>query len=480
MMRSVTMSKSERAVEFLSGADPQFQALCDLLYGPEVDYDAIWGDVYGSTRIAKMGDTTKHLMETAGLGATLIGAGLGAREVGAGVTGMGGAVGRGLGKITEGAGKLLPTGVKQALSKPAVRAGVAGSMLAGDVAESKLAVDRNANSKQVRRGLVPVNKSVMSEAKVLASGLIHGAKKLEHFDPTTPMARSGRGTLQSTEHAPSYRGRHEATPASSGKLPATKITPVPKQSGDSQLSMFHADGRPGEGALPGSDAVAQNAGAMRSQDRAGKLVQVRARPYESAKAGLQRAGQAVSATPGRAVATAGAVGVAGAAYGHHKGRSNGIDPYAGYAKRDEPTTDFLAQGTFSKLDNDKRLAFGWASVVEKNGLPVVDRQGDYISAEDMEEAAYRYVLSSRIGGDMHKRVGASPHQVSDMVESIVFTPDKCEAMGISKSMAGRWWVGFKIHDEDTWQLVKKGQRAGFSIHGRGKRVLTDMDELVGA
>lgn len=142
------------------------------------------------------------------------------------------------------------------------------------------------------------------------------------------------------------------------------------------------------------------------------------------------------------------------------------------------TGDFVAEGTFSKFDEDKRLAFGWASVVQKDGLPVIDRQGDYISAEDLEEAAYRYVLNSRIGGDMHKRAGEAPHHVSDLVESFVITPEKIAKMGLPPSTPVGWWVGFKVHDEDTWQMVKKGGRTGFSIHGRGKREHTDMDTLV--
>ena len=44
--------------------------------------------------------------------------------------------------------------------------------------------------------------------------------------------------------------------------------------------------------------------------------------------------------------------------------------------------------TIAKLDEDKRQVFGWASVVTKNGQPVVDRQGDVIPVETLEEAAY--------------------------------------------------------------------------------------------
>ena len=153
----------------------------------------------------------------------------------------------------------------------------------------------------------------------------------------------------------------------------------------------------------------------------------------------------------------------------------------GMAKRDG---SFEAEGTFSKFDDDKRVAFGYASVVKHNGMPVVDKQGDYISAEDMEEAAYRYVLSSRVGGDMHKRTADDrPHHTSDLIESTVFTEEKCLAMGmpedVAKQLDGRWWIGMKVHDDEAWQEVKKGNRKGFSIHGKGKRADHSLDDLMG-
>ena len=146
-------------------------------------------------------------------------------------------------------------------------------------------------------------------------------------------------------------------------------------------------------------------------------------------------------------------------------------------KRD--TADIEVRGEFTKFDDDKRQAFGWASIVKVDGQPVVDRQGDYISIEDLEEAAYRYVHKSRIGGDMHKRNGEAPHHVSDMIESIVFTPEKIAKMGLPPTFPQGWWVGYQINDEDTWAEVRKRGRTGFSIHGRGVRKEMPLDELMG-
>jgi hypothetical protein len=152
-------------------------------------------------------------------------------------------------------------------------------------------------------------------------------------------------------------------------------------------------------------------------------------------------------------------------------------------KRDEgEDLDVVWAGEFSKFDEDKRLVFGWASVVEMNGMPVVDRQGDYIHPDDLENASYEYVIKSRVGGDMHTRNGAVPFKVSDLVESMVFTPEKVSKMGLPPYIAEKiptgWWVGFKVHSDKHWDMVKKQARTGFSIHGRGKRIPTSMDELV--
>lgn len=132
--------------------------------------------------------------------------------------------------------------------------------------------------------------------------------------------------------------------------------------------------------------------------------------------------------------------------------------------------DVVWEGTFSKLDEEKRQAFGWASVVEIDGKPVVDRQGDWITPEEIEKAAYSYVLNNRKGGNQHKRTDDDqPLHASDIIESFVVTPEKIEKMGLPSDFPCGWWVGYKFHDDQAWDEVKKGIRTGFSIHGRGKR-----------
>jgi Putative phage serine protease XkdF len=140
----------------------------------------------------------------------------------------------------------------------------------------------------------------------------------------------------------------------------------------------------------------------------------------------------------------------------------------GAASRDTEI-DVVWEGEFAKADADKQQIFGWASVVEVDGQPVVDLQGDYISNEEMEKAGYEYVMKSRKGGDMHLRDDWQPIQKSEMIESFIVTPEKRDAMGLPDSVPSGWWVGFQVRDPEVWSKVKSGERTGFSIHGHGRR-----------
>ncbi|CAB4195120.1 Phage-like element PBSX protein, XkdF [uncultured Caudovirales phage] len=128
--------------------------------------------------------------------------------------------------------------------------------------------------------------------------------------------------------------------------------------------------------------------------------------------------------------------------------------------------------TISKLEDDKQIVFGWAYTThDPSGEVVVDKSGDFIDDPGvLEDAAYSFVLHSRMGGQDHARDGDSPVVKSTMVESMVFTPEKAEAMGIPQGIVPTgWWVGFKVEDDRLWSQVKDGRYQSFSIHGSGVR-----------
>lgn len=133
-------------------------------------------------------------------------------------------------------------------------------------------------------------------------------------------------------------------------------------------------------------------------------------------------------------------------------------------KSDDSVNDF----TIYKADEDKHLVFGWASIaITVDGETLEDRQHDIIDPEDLEEAAYEYVLNFRDTGEEHL---PGYRKKGKLVESCVFTEEKQKAIGIPPGILPvGWWIGFKIDDEDTWRRVKDGTYRMFSIEGKAER-----------
>lgn len=142
--------------------------------------------------------------------------------------------------------------------------------------------------------------------------------------------------------------------------------------------------------------------------------------------------------------------------------SDGKEP----KKEEEPEeTKFMVK----KSVDDQQLVFGWANVSErKNGEQVLDLQGDMVSPQELEKAVYEYVLNWHTGGEEHNPMLQNKCR---LVESVVFTDEKLKAMGIPQGTVPLgWWIGFKVDDPRTWELVKNGTYQMFSIAGQGKRV----------
>lgn len=129
-------------------------------------------------------------------------------------------------------------------------------------------------------------------------------------------------------------------------------------------------------------------------------------------------------------------------------------------------------GEIIKFDNEKQQVFGWAYVTHNHeGEVVVDKSGEFVDdPEQIEKAAYDFVLTSRKGGVEHQRNDEGVISKSTLIESVVFTPEKMASMGIPPgSMPTGWWVGYAIQDDETWQRVRSGELANFSVHGSGKK-----------
>ena len=138
------------------------------------------------------------------------------------------------------------------------------------------------------------------------------------------------------------------------------------------------------------------------------------------------------------------------------------------ARNREDTADILkSRFKIMKSDDEKMLAFGWASVsMRVDGELIEDWQKDIVEPEELENAAYEFVLFYREGGEMHERGGTAV-----LIESVVFTEEKMQAMGIpAGTLPVGWWIGFKVTDKDVWEKVKDGTYPMFSIEGEAERV----------
>lgn len=121
----------------------------------------------------------------------------------------------------------------------------------------------------------------------------------------------------------------------------------------------------------------------------------------------------------------------------------------------------------TKTDSKRMQVFGWANVaVKATGDVVVDLHDDEIAPEELELAAYRYVLRYREGGYDHTQMG-----VARLIESCFFSAEKLKALGLpDTSLPLGWWIGFKVDDPEVWKRVESGELRSFSIGGNARRV----------
>lgn len=130
----------------------------------------------------------------------------------------------------------------------------------------------------------------------------------------------------------------------------------------------------------------------------------------------------------------------------------------------------------SSFADEEQLVFGWASVArDASGARPLDWQGDLIDASDLEAAVYKFNLDSRVSNDAHK-----PDTFNGLlVESIMFTKEKMQAMGIPEGTVPEgWWVGFKIYDRDIYMKVKNREYNMFSIEGSAVREECEFEPVV--
>lgn len=125
------------------------------------------------------------------------------------------------------------------------------------------------------------------------------------------------------------------------------------------------------------------------------------------------------------------------------------------------------RGSIVKVDEVKKVVYGWAYVCEEGGQEVIDHSGDVIAPEELEKAAHQFVTDCRIGKVMH-----AGETQAEMVESVFFSKELQEALDIDLGKVG-WFVGFSVSDPDIIEKISKGELSMFSIGGTAIREAID-------
>ena len=129
--------------------------------------------------------------------------------------------------------------------------------------------------------------------------------------------------------------------------------------------------------------------------------------------------------------------------------------------------DLSVEFKVSKSNDEKKLVSGWANVaVNANGEIPLDWDGDIIEPGELEKAACNFMLEYGTSGVMHE--GDAKGAV---VESIVFTKEKQQCLGIPAGIVPEgWFITVKVFDNDVFAKVKDGTFKMFSIQGGAKHV----------
>lgn len=117
----------------------------------------------------------------------------------------------------------------------------------------------------------------------------------------------------------------------------------------------------------------------------------------------------------------------------------------------------------TKVAPKLRLAYGWFSVIEKDGVPLVDSQGDVISPDELRQLVHGFNMGTRAAKIMH-----SGRRVGDVVALLDLTRDVQEAAGMVVDRAGAFGA-MRVHEDQAWKRFETGELTGFSWGGFGTR-----------
>jgi hypothetical protein len=112
------------------------------------------------------------------------------------------------------------------------------------------------------------------------------------------------------------------------------------------------------------------------------------------------------------------------------------------------------KSALKKVDDEMQVVWG---EVYAPGYP--DSQGDYMTADEIRKAAYKFMAAGRVNkiDHEHNEVESGAYVVESFIardDDPVFIP-------------GSWVTGVHIPDPGMWAMVKSGEINGFSFGGKG-------------
>lgn len=147
----------------------------------------------------------------------------------------------------------------------------------------------------------------------------------------------------------------------------------------------------------------------------------------------------------------------------------------------EPWNGEGIAGKVVKADSERRYTLSVAYPVNKPDVGTArDGYRDFAGTDAVQECAWNYMLKCRSVGRWHED---NTEGAGTPVESYLWPSDedwviKADDGSEQRVTKGDWLLGV-IWDEDTWDLIKKGELAGMSPQGMAQRVDADPDKVAG-
>tara|TARA_A100001037_G_C15141845_1_gene634170 strand:- start:1158 stop:2945 length:1788 start_codon:yes stop_codon:yes gene_type:complete len=117
------------------------------------------------------------------------------------------------------------------------------------------------------------------------------------------------------------------------------------------------------------------------------------------------------------------------------------------------------------VDEDQRIVSGPVLVPEE-----VDKQGDVVSAVEIEKAAHDYMKNYQHINIMHNNNYNDMAKEIVPIESAVLKVD-LDYYGTGEVLKkGTWILDVYVGNDKVWDLIKKGELTGYSIEGLAERV----------